>query len=256
MDRIVTCPDHPGLVNDPAHFLNFIDINCVPYTWPEIFLFAGGCLLWVVAYGIIIRNAFRDKFMELAALTVCSNFAWEFIWSFPFKTDVGWFLVWTYRAWFFLDILIVWLLIKYGPKQIVQPAFRKHFTPAVLLIILAFTVLYYFFAKQGMDTPIGSNSAYICQVILSASCLLLLLGRESAEGFSMAVAWLRTLGTAMNTVMMLSHFPDNRLLHSMGIMAFVMDMIYIATLARMRRRDALGGLAAAAGAAAAAGRTA
>jgi hypothetical protein len=56
MNTITTCPEHPGLVNDPAHFLNFIDSRCVPYTWMEMFLFAGGCFLWVIAYGILIRN--------------------------------------------------------------------------------------------------------------------------------------------------------------------------------------------------------
>lgn len=238
MDSIVTCPQHPGLVNDPGHFINFIDSRCVPYTYVELFLFAGGCLLWVVAYGILIRNAIRFKYMEMAAIAVCSNFAWEFVWSFPFKTDMGWLLVWTYRAWFFLDIGIVWLLLKHGPKQITQPAWRRHFTPATVFLILAFGVLYYFFVKQGMDEPIGANSAYICQVILSGSCLLLLLGSPTAAGFSTAVAWLKCVGTGMNTVMMFLHFPTNRFLHALGVIAFVIDVTYILNLARRRRAEA------------------
>ena len=87
MSAVVTCPDHPGLVNDPGHFINLIDSRCVPYTTVQLFLFAGGCFLWVVAYGILIRNALKYKYMEMAAIAVCSNFAWEFTWSFLFKTD-------------------------------------------------------------------------------------------------------------------------------------------------------------------------
>lgn len=242
MGNIVTCAEHPGLVNDPGRFLNFIDSDCVPYTYFQLFLFAGGCLLWVVAYGILIRNALKFKYMEMAAIAVCSNFAWEFTWSFPFKTDMGWFLVWTYRAWFFLDIFIFWLLLRHGPKQITEASFRKHFTPAAILITVAFGFLYFLFVKQGMDTPIGANSAYMCQVILSSTCLLLLLGSSTSEGFSTAVGWLKCVGTGMNTVMMLLHYPGNHFLHALGIISFIIDATYILSLAKMRRAEASFGI--------------
>ncbi len=137
--------------------------------------------------------------MEMAAIAVCSNFAWEFTWAFP----------------------------------------KAHFKKVSVLILLAFTALYYFFVNQGMDTPIGSNSAYICQVILSATSLILLLGSRSLEGFSLAVGYLKCVGTGMNTVMMMLHYPENRFLHAMGIIAFVMDVTYIAYFLRMRRSGAL-----------------
>jgi hypothetical protein len=228
MSEAVLCPEHPGLVNDPGHFLNFIDRNCVPYTYLEMFLFAGGCLLWVIAYGILIRNSLRFRYMDMAAIAVCSNFAWEFTWSWPFKTDMGWFLVWTYRAWFFLDIFIFWQLLRWGNKQVTQPAFKANFKAAAVLVTLGFTVLYYFYVKQEMDTPIGANSAYLCQLILSSTCLLLLLGSRDLEGFSLPVAWLKCVGTGMNTVMMMLHYPANHFLHALGILAFILDTTYIA----------------------------
>lgn len=241
MSAPVLCPEFPGLTNDPVHFLNFIDSHCVPYTWPQLILFAGGCLLWVVAYGIIIRDSLRHRYIEMAAIAVCSNFAWEFTWSWPLNTDMGWFLVWTYRAWFFLDIFIFWQLLRWGGKQISQPGLRSHFKPAAVFVTLGFTVLYYFFGKQGMDTPIGANSAYIAQLIVSPACLLLLLGSPGLEGFSLAVAWLRTLGTGMNTIMMMLHYPGNHFLHTMGILAFILDAIYIGAF--LRRRAARAGVA-------------
>lgn len=241
MSEAIACPDHPGLVNDPGHFINLIDSRCVPYTTLQLILFAGGCLLWVAAYGIIIRNALKRRYMEMAAIAVCSNLAWEFTWSFPYKTDMGWFLVWTYRTWFFMDIFIFWLLLKYGPRQIAQPAFRRHFTPAALAITAAFTALYWLFVRQGMDEPIGANSAYICQVILSSTCLMLLLSSPDARPFSTAVAWLKCVGTGMNTVMMFLHYPENRFLHALGVVAFIIDMTFIACLAGRRRLEAAGG---------------
>jgi hypothetical protein len=238
MSSPVLCPDHAGLTNDPGHFLNLIDRNCVPYTWMELFLFAGGCLLWVAAYAVLIRNSLRYRYMEMAAVAVCSNFAWEFTWSWPFKTDMGWFLVWTYRAWFFLDIFIFWQLLRWGSKQISQPAFRDRFKAAAIFITLGFTALYYFFVREGMDTPIGANSAYLAQIIVSSTCLLLLLGTPDLEGFSASVAWLKCVGTGMNTVMMMMHYPRNHFLHTLGILAFIMDATYIGYFLRMKAKEA------------------
>ncbi|HKP96023.1 MAG TPA: hypothetical protein VJ385_09730 [Fibrobacteria bacterium] len=236
MSAVIECPDHPGVTNDPGHMLNFIDSNCVPYTYVELFLFAVGCLMWVVAYGILIRNALRYRYMEMAAIAVCSNFAWEFVWSWCFRTDMGWFLVWTYRAWFFLDIFIVWQLLKWGSKQVYQPGFRAHFKLGVIFATLGFTALYYFYTKGGLDTSIGANSAYMCQLILSSSCLLLILGNPDVAQFSLAVAWLKCIGTGMNTIMLMHHYPQNHFLHSLGILAFMCDSTYIGYFLRLKAK--------------------
>jgi hypothetical protein len=238
MTAPIQCPDHPGLVNDPGHMLNFIDSNCVPYTYVELFLFAVGCLMWVGAYGILIRNSLKYKYMEMATIAVCSNFAWEFVWSWCFRTDMGWFLVWTYRAWFFLDIFIVWQLLKYGDKQVSEPGFRRHYKLGVVFATLGFTALYYFYTKGGLDTSIGANSAYMCQLILSASCLLLLLSNPNVEHFSGAVAWLKCIGTGMNTVMLWHHYPPNDFLHSLGTLAFMCDSTYIGYYYYLKRQAA------------------
>jgi hypothetical protein len=237
MSEPVICPEHPGLTNDPSHWLNLIDRHCVPYTYAELILFGGGCLMWVVAYGILIRDSFRFKYMEMAAVAGCSNIAWEFIWSWAFQTDMGRFLVWTYRAWFFLDVFIFWQLLRLGDQQVTQPAFKKHFKPAAILITLAFASLYYFYAKQGMDTLIGANSAYLCQLVISSTCLLLLLGSPTLRGFSMPIAWLRSVGTGLNTVMMILHYPDNHFLHLMGILSAIMDAVYIYSFYGRRRAE-------------------
>lgn len=240
MSNVIHCPD--GLVNDPARFLNFVDKSCVPYTTLELILFAGGCLMWVVAYGIIIRNASRLHFMDMAVVAGCSNFAWEFLWAFAFRTDMGWFLVYTYRAWFFLDLFIFWLLLKHGGAQISTPALARHFKPLAVATTLFFTAAYYFFTKEGHDTYIGANSAYIAQIFISVLCLTLLLRRPNLQGLSFHVAWLRSFGTGANTVFMFLHYPDNHFLHVISATSFVLDMFYL-YLYRKYRRALSGGSA-------------
>jgi len=233
MDGMIRCAD--GLVNDPGRFLNFVDRNCIPYTWTELFLFAGGCLMWVAAYAIIILNARKLKLVDMAIAAGCSNFAWEFLWSFPFKTDMGWFLVWTYRAWFFLDIYIFWLMLKYGSAQVRPGLMTKYFKPLCVALLLIFTLIYYFFIKEGHDTLIGANSAYIAQMFVSVLSLTLLLNSPDLKGFSFHVGWLRSFGTGANTVFMFMHYRSNHFLHSMAATSFVIDMVFLAMFLKLRK---------------------
>jgi hypothetical protein len=233
MSAIIACAD--GRTNDPGRFLNFIDRNCVPYTWPELILFAGGCLMWVAAYVLIIRNARRYHVLDMAVVAGCSNFAWEFLWSFFFFTDMGWFLVWTYRAWFFLDIYIFRLLLRYGSTQVTSPGVARFYKPLCWAGLAGFTLVYYFFIKEGHDTLIGANSAYIAQMFVSVCSLIILLGLKDLTGLSFHVGWLRSFGTGANTVFMFMHYPGNHFLHSMAATSFVLDMIYLGVFLKMMK---------------------
>ncbi|MDH5544142.1 MAG: hypothetical protein OEZ43_01040 [Gammaproteobacteria bacterium] len=216
-----------GLINNPDNLFNWVDINCVPYTKLQMVLFAGGCLMWVVAYVIMIKNARKFRFIEMAAFAGVSNFAWEALWSWWYTPDTGQFMVWTYRAWFFLDVYIVYLLFKYGHKQIQNEYLRKYYSLWCPAALVACMVVYYYFIKQGYDMPIGANTAYICQIILSVLCPLVLLNAKTLDGISFHFAWLRTFGTAANTVFMFLHYPDNHFVHTLGVISFVLDMGYL-----------------------------
>jgi len=242
MEAILNCPE--GLSNDPGRFLNFVDRDCVPYTVPQLILFAGGCLMWVAAYVLIIRNARRYRAMDMAVVAVCSNFAWEALWSWAFRTDMGWFLVWTYRAWFFLDIYIFWLTLRYGASQAAVPALARRFRPATVATLAGFAIVYYFFIAEGHDTRIGANSAYIAQLLVSGPGLILLLKNPALTGLSFNVAWLRSFGTAANTVFMYLHYPADHFVQSMATVAFVLDMIYLGVFLKFRARATAAGSAA------------
>ncbi len=231
---VVTCPS--GQVNDPSHWFNAVDIHCVPYTGIEMVLFAGGCLMWVVAYVILIKETRRFKFMEMAAFAGASNFAWETVWSWAYTTDTGLFMVWTYRAWFFLDIYIFYLLLQYGHKQVVNPVLRQYFKYWCSAALIGWIIVYYYFVKAGYDMPIGANTAYIAQIILSILCPVVLLNAKSMDGFSFNFALWRSFGTAANTVFMFMHYPENQFLHTLGVMAFILDMGYLLMFKKKEKR--------------------
>ena len=43
-------------------------VNLTDYTVLEMSLFAFGCWLWVLAYGVMIRNIHKYKFVEMPLL--------------------------------------------------------------------------------------------------------------------------------------------------------------------------------------------
>ncbi|MBL0175112.1 MAG: hypothetical protein IPP94_07580 [Ignavibacteria bacterium] len=218
---------HPASLTDTVsigstHFINLID-----YTIPEMILFAGGCLLWVAVYAILIRNDRKYRIIEMPVIAGCSNFAWEILWSGPYSPDTGQLLVWTYRAWLLLDVYIFYKVIVDGDKFVSTPFVKRNFKVLTVLTMLSLLVLYNFYIMEGYDTPIGAHTAYIAQLFISVYYLLLIFRLEDVTRLSYSIAWLRTLGTAMNTVFMFMHYTDHHFLQSMGVLAFVMDMIYI-----------------------------
>jgi hypothetical protein len=168
-------------------------------------------------------------------IAAASNFAWEFLWSTAFETDMGQLLVWTYRSWILFDLAIFTMVIMYGSKMLQSDALKRHFKPLILAATAGFFILYYFFTAEGNDTSIGANSAYIAQLFISAYYLLVILEPRDLRYFSTAVAWLRSVGTGMNTVFMLIHYPEYHWLHAMGLIALALDATYIFLFYRRRR---------------------
>jgi hypothetical protein len=63
-----------------------------------------------------------------------------------------------------------------------------------------------------------------------------MLRQKSLENYSFAAAWLRMLGTGMNTVFMNIHYPDDYFLRLIATVSTVLDCTYI-YLFWMRRRQ-------------------
>ncbi len=211
-------------------------VNLRDYTPFELVLFGVGCYMWVVVYIIYIRRIAKGESIGMPVFAACSNFGWEIVWGLiPPSTDMGPLLVWAYRAWFFLDLYIIYGVYRYGATQVVSPGLRAYHKPFVILSVIGWAVLYYFFKSGGYDTPIGATSAYIAQMFISVLYLLLLLRGTSAMVELTSVTWLRSVGTGLNTIFLLHHYPDKPFLLSLGLMSLVIDSLYIVLTFRIRR---------------------
>ena len=211
---------------------------------PLLVLFGVGCLGWVVAYVAIVRNAVRNRFLEIPAGAVVANIAWEFVWGFLFPNELGRFFSWGYRAWFFFDLAIVWCLFKWGAKQADTPELAAVFRPACAFGIAAWAVGVYFFVQGGYDTGYGAVSGYILNTMMSALYCVIILRHGRLYDFSLLVAWSKMLGTALLTVFNFVVKPDYHYLLSLCLATLVLDLVYIALFYAIRSGRAAGLVAA------------
>ncbi len=211
---------------------------------PLLVLFGVGCLGWVVAYVAIVRNAWRNRFLEIPAGAVVANVAWEFVWGFLFPNELGRFFSWGYRIWFFFDLAIVWCLFKWGAKQADTPELAALFRPACAFGIAAWAVGVYFFVHGGYDTGYGAVSGYILNTMMSALYCVIILRHGRLYDFSLVVAWSKMLGTALLTVFNFVVKPDYHYLLSLCLATLVLDLVYIALFYAIRTGRAAGLVAA------------
>ncbi len=200
-------------------------LNTVDYTISELIWNGIGCSFWLVAYISIIINSRKTNFVEMPFVIAIGNISWEFIWSFFYHPNTGSFYVYGYQASFFLDLYIVWMVFKYGHKQIDIPEIKKYFKFILIGLIFIWVPLNYFFVKEGFDTPIGANSGYILNLIISLLYPVLYF-RNKDQSFSKLVSWSRFLGTAFISVSMFLIYPENHFIHVLAIACFLIDLTF------------------------------
>ncbi|HEY8234195.1 MAG TPA: hypothetical protein VIJ10_16145 [Vicinamibacteria bacterium] len=201
--------------------------NTARYPVPLLVLFGVGCFGWVVAYVAIVRNALRNRFLEIPAGAVVANIAWEFVWGFLYPNELGRFFSWGYRIWFFFDLGIVYMLFRYGDKQVELPELKAIFRPACVFGIAAWAVAIYFFVGEGYDTGYGAISGYILNTMMSALYVVIVLRHGHLVDFSLVVAWSKMLGTALLTVFNFLVQPGNPYLLLLCLLTLALDLLYI-----------------------------
>ncbi len=198
-------------------------INLKDYTIPQLTWNGIGCFLWLITYTALIREIIKLKFVEMPFLIAAGNIAWEFVWSFNFHPTTGKLYALAYQGCFVLDIFIFFWVFKYGAKAVDIPQLKKYFKWILCGLFLLWLPLNYFYVAQGYDTPIGANSGYILNLIISL-LYPIVLWRNNPQNFSPIVAWAKYLGTGCITVSMFLIYPTNYFVQILGAACFVLDL--------------------------------
>ncbi len=216
-------------------------INTGLYSPTQLFLYLGGFVVWGLAYVFVIRAILKTQFVEVPIIAVCGNVTWEILWGFFFPNDMGRLLTLLYQAGGLLDVFILLSLFRFGHKQVANVAVRAALKPLICTALVCWAALYIAFRAAGYDLPLGSNSAYLVNLVMSAVYILYAIGYPQVQLFSIATGWMKGIGTAMVTVFVFITYPDNVFVQTMGIVCAILDAIYMAVL--YRRQHALSAVA-------------
>jgi hypothetical protein len=204
------------------------------YTPLQIGLFTTGALLWILAYVVIIRYAFKSKTVIIPAVAVACNYGNEIGGAFFWVPDMGKALVIAYWGWFLLDTIIVYKLLKYGYKQFTTPFFKDNLKWLVLAGLAGSIPLSSLFMVQ-YDLPMGVLDAYIVNIVMSVAFLSLLYVPNFPE-HSMLLAWSKFLGTGIISVMFSTKYPENHFLWVIYFVVAAFDIAFIVLMYRKRKQ--------------------
>lgn len=226
----------------------------VPFTLAQTIPLALGTGFWIAFYFILVRNAMRTKFVEMPVFAACGNIAWEFLWGYVFTTAGGLIISWSYKAAFLLDIVIFYHVVRYGARFATNALVARYWRELTVLGMLAWGATLYFMAAQvpmgmtsdpsikeipgaafGLDTNMGSNSAYILTFAISALYVLQFINMQDISKLSYAIVWCKLFGNIGYTVFLFMLTPDNLFLLTLGVVAFVFDLVYAYIFAQRRR---------------------
>jgi hypothetical protein len=215
-------------------------INWKDYTGAEFFFYGMGCLLWVVAYVIYIRNILRYKYVEMPVFAGCCDVAWEFVWSFLATNRMGMLFQAANVVWFFLDagFIFSYGVLAFGSKQLTIPQLQRRsvFVPICLGIALMAGVATYQLHAQGLDNEVGGRAAYLIQLSISFLYIPLMLRQTTLEHFSFTANWTRAAGSALVVVFFFLHYPSDYFLLSIGTSAAIVDAAFIYLFLQRRRQ--------------------
>jgi len=216
-------------------------INLTDYTWLDIGLILGGTLLWILAYAFILRNAIRNKFVEMPAPAAASNLAWEFVWGFLLVTNLGTLFQWGLRIWFIMDVFIFYYVLKYGIKQFNNPVFKKNFHWMEIALLIVWIPAFYYIDKEGYDTPMGTTSAYMITVVMAVLFIVNFVNAKNKSVFSLEVAISKGRGNRLMRIFVCVRHTEGRVcVKIMTVVVLFLNVLYILMVYKQKQSNYVG----------------
>lgn len=198
------------------------------------FLTALSGIAWTVVYIEAIRIGFAQKTYAIPVAALALNFAWESIYSvWGVATDPG-LQAYTNVAWALADAVVVYTFFRYGRSEL--PAFvsRGMFVLwGIGVFAIAYVVQWAFVVEFGYAQA-GRYTAFLQNLLMSGLFIAMFVGRRGPRGQSLTIAVAKWIGTAAPTIIFGVH-EGSAFILTLGILCFVVDLAYIALLARARR---------------------
>ncbi len=186
-----------------------------------------GCgAFWTLTYVLIIRRGFLDGTYSMPLVALCANVSWEFIFSFvyphgPVQRPVD-------IVWFSLDLIILFQLLRYGPREFADLTKRAFYAMFGLALATSFCAI--LSVTQEFDDWDGAYSAFGQNLLMSVLFIMMLYARRSLRGQSIPIAISKMLGTVLASLAFYLYSPlseGSTLLPFLYVAILVFDLIYV-----------------------------
>jgi hypothetical protein len=189
------------------------------------FLLIMGGLFGELAYVFIIKKGFEDKTYGMPIAALLANISWEFIYSFVHGPNNIQFYV--NVAWFSLDCIVFYQLLKYWRTEIKDISSRTFYIFIFVSLIMAYLLVIYI-EKKFSDG--GFYSAFGANFMMSYLFILMLYRRKSLRGQSIYIAiskLLCTVATCLAAYKYQAFMPNTGLLEFLYLSMFFLDSVYV-----------------------------
>lgn len=189
----------------------------------SLWLKLGSGLFWTIAYILIIRRGFKDKYYGMPVIALCANVSWEFIFSFVIPHSKP--QIFIDYVWLTFDLGILAQYIWLGKKEFPDFFPKSFFLPAFLLT-LACAFLGVLAISLEFDDKHGIYAAFAQNLMMSVLFIYFLLKRNSSAGQSMYIAVFKMIGTIIPSCFFHLVFPTSILLHYLFFAILAFDLMY------------------------------
>jgi hypothetical protein len=194
-----------------------------------------GCgAFWTLTYVLIIRRGFLDETYGMPLVALCANISWESIFSFvhphgPVQRLVN-------IVWFSLDLIVLFQLLRYGPREFTDLSKRTFY--AIFGLALATSLCAVLVVTREFGDWDGAYSAFGQNLLMSVLFVAMLRARGAPRGQSVPIAVFKMLGTGLASAAFYLYSPLSEgsvLLPFLYVATLVFDLIYVVAMVRAQR---------------------
>jgi hypothetical protein len=209
----------------------------------KLLLMLISAIAWTLVYINCISIGFKHKTYCIPLWALALNFTWE-VWHGIFDLrELGPQLQVVINViWALFDSIILYTFFRFGKRYFPENLKTGWFiTWGVISLIVSFLVQYAFVKEFGTIMG-GGYAAFLQNLLMSVLFILMLQNRSGTEGQSFTIAFGKCLGTLAPTILFgiigsTAMNGPNRFILIIGLIIFVIDVVYIVMLRKFRRME-------------------
>lgn len=147
---------------------------------------AAGCLLWTVAYAVMIRRQQLDRHYGFPLTVLALNLTWELwhggvlVWMWGGLDEASRLVLWIDATWIVLDVVLIAQVIRFARER-----GRSQYGMPLFLLLCLPALLFHIAVDRLFREPTGYYSGFLADLVMFFLIAALIRRRGSNRGFSL-----------------------------------------------------------------------